>query len=398
MTKNEEYNWEWVTEFQKYFLASITCIGFLTNLLSLVLMLRQKFRKTTVGIYIATISCFDNLSLIVTFLFILETELYKQSYITSSYSDVLCKILNVGAYVFITTSVYLIAVLSCERCYVTLYPYRPKPKRKHALICVSIVIVLISACYSPIAAVMYGLSPVQDGQVKISHQTPDGLETSSALASVGGTPSEFTCKPLPQYQISVDNYVVVFDLIVAVIIPVIIITGANILLIVKLVKERKNLESYTQQSNIINAKKKRERQVTYMLVTASVFYLVCTLPAGMYVCFIPLSQATFNSPVWVILFDLYIMNYSLNFFVYVVSGKTFRDELKKLICCESEQPGVVQMAAPCVRISAAQQPTTQPKSVAQQPSDQPKSVAQQPSAQAGPKHNLLDQNQGNTVL
>ena len=312
MTKNEEYKWEWVTEFQKYFLASITCIGFLTNLLSFVLMLRQKFRKTTVGIYIATIACFDNLSLIVSFLFALETELYKQSYITSSYSDALCKILNVGAYVFITTSVYLIAVLSCERCYVTVYPYRPKPKRKHALICVSIVIVLISACYSPIAAVMYGLSPVQDGQVKISsHQTPDGLETSSALAFVGGTPSELSpiqlaCKPLPQYQISVDNYVVVFDLIVAVIIPVIIITGANILLIVKLVKERKNLESYTQQSNIINAKKKRERQVTYMLVTASVFYLICTLPGGMYVCFVPLSQATFNDPVWVILFDLYM--------------------------------------------------------------------------------------------
>ena len=325
----------WVAEFQKYFLACMTVIGIITNSLSFVLVMRKRFRRTTIGVYLATLAVFDTLSLIVIFILALETE--PLSYKTSSYSDALCKILNVGAYVFIPISAYVIAVLSCERCYVTANPYKPKPTHKHAIICVCIVIAVISICYSPIAIVMYGLNPVPTHVHNIATQKPEHSFNGSTLGSLVPTnlaPTDFICNPLPNYQWNVDNYVVVFDLVVACFIPYVTITVANVVLIVTLLKQRAQIQPQNAMHQVVNnvqAKNKKERHVTRMLITASLFYLCSTLPLSLYVCIVSITLATFDNPVWVVLLDLYVLNFSLNFFVYVVSGRTLRMELKKLL-------------------------------------------------------------------
>ncbi len=342
MPEVQETNW--LAESQIYFLGIITCVGVITNSLSFRLMVGKRFRKTTVGVYIGTLAIFDNLSLVV--IFVLALEIEPLSYITSAYSDALCKILNVGAYVCIPVSAYVIAVLSCERCYVTMHPYRPKPTYKHALICVSVVIALISMSYSPIAIVMYGLSPVQSVLTEMTTQNPGLFQTnnsnseSAVQSKLSGT--EFVCNPLPQHQFNVDNYVVVIDLIVANIIPYITITVANILLIIKMVKSRSQLhpQAFNQQMNALQAKNKKERRVTRMLITASLFYLITTLPLSLYVCIVSITLGTFNDPIWVVLLDLYVLNFSLNFFVYVISGQTFRAEFKKLLRIQPHETSV----------------------------------------------------------
>ena len=81
--------------------------------------------------------------------------------------------------------------------------------------------------------------------------------------------------------------------------------------------------------------------MTAVLITVSIMFLVTTAPLHIFVITANMDQhraaneyqeATLDL-VQVILSMICYINYSINFFLYCVSGTRFREELKAMCCC-----------------------------------------------------------------
>ncbi len=338
------------------FIAVISVVGIIANSMSFTLMMRKRFRNTSIGMLLATLAIFDTLSLLTGGLITLDLDPFNYQ-ITRS-NNIACKILNSGCYIFLAVSAYVLCAITIERCYITVNPYKPKPTRRQALICISLIVGLSFACYAPMS-IVYGVYDVgkltgfngssiintsagslgseisTDFSIYITPTVPSVFNSSLAHNNNDGGwnktdaagPQKMICKVQPRYQSIHDKYIVIVDSIIVTFIPLLTVICANAVLITQLFKQRKGLalkDAGQQRDNKI------ERAVTRMLVTASVFYVCTTLPASLYVCFVSPTLVDFNNPIWVVLVDLFLLNFALNFFVYIISGKTFREELKNL--------------------------------------------------------------------
>ena len=87
------------------------------------------------------------------------------------------------------------------------------------------------------------------------------------------------------------------------------------------------------------ALKSVENQLTIMLLLVTTLFLILLLPT--YIRFIYAAFVTSNTPhkyatsmfVFELSYKLYVTNSGVNFFLYCISGKKFRNDLKEIICC-----------------------------------------------------------------
>ena len=84
--------------------------------------------------------------------------------------------------------------------------------------------------------------------------------------------------------------------------------------------------------------KSAENQLTVMLLLVTILFTVLLIPA--YIRFIYLTFVQRNTPskyassmlFFQITYKLYTTNSGINFFLYCISGKKFRDDLKEIFC------------------------------------------------------------------
>ena len=90
--------------------------------------------------------------------------------------------------------------------------------------------------------------------------------------------------------------------------------------------------------------KSAENQLTTMLLLVTTLFLLLLLPT--YIRFIYAAFIKSNTPskfatsilIFEISYKLYVTNSGINFFLYCISGKKFRNDLKEIVCCMKRSP------------------------------------------------------------
>ena len=85
--------------------------------------------------------------------------------------------------------------------------------------------------------------------------------------------------------------------------------------------------------------KSAENQLTIMLLLVTVLFTVLLIPT--YIRFIYLTSVKSDTPskfarsvfLFQLTYKLYVTNNGINFFLYCISGKKFRNDLKEILCC-----------------------------------------------------------------
>ena len=107
--------------------------------------------------------------------------------------------------------------------------------------------------------------------------------------------------------------------------PATVIFICNVIIIIFMLKYLRNKDMKRSKSKNLDGTSK----LTTMLLINSFFFLLTTLPIVSY--FYLAKQL--DIIVWESVRALNLLNYSCNFFIYLLSGKKFRDEAKKLFNC-----------------------------------------------------------------
>lgn len=128
--------------------------------------------------------------------------------------------------------------------------------------------------------------------------------------------------------------------------PMILITGCNTIIIIKLYRATKKRTEYTTNQQILEKRAKEQKQLTLVLVTvASVFVLLhaTQVLARIWQAIYPDPRVILkNSPRDFLLFNLFLFvgysttdfQNSINFFLYCAFGSKVRKTLRKNLCCQ----------------------------------------------------------------
>ena len=113
--------------------------------------------------------------------------------------------------------------------------------------------------------------------------------------------------------------------------PLIIMTTANVLICIKMLKRKRVIVPGTS-GQLANHKAQRG---TFMLLTASFLFCACTAPVSMY------YMITYQIPPMTdtLLINLGYLNHGINFVLYVISGTKFRSEFKRKFHCRKRVQG-----------------------------------------------------------
>ncbi len=128
----------------KYSSIVLCCVGLLSNSIIIATLAKTSKLNGSSDVYFMAIAIFDNLYLLF-FLVDINVHHNGNTYAFSNQDETICKIIFLVSSTS-TFSVHAQTALACDRCYVLTNPYKPKPTRKHALICICI-IVLLSVCF-----------------------------------------------------------------------------------------------------------------------------------------------------------------------------------------------------------------------------------------------------------
>ena len=85
--------------------------------------------------------------------------------------------------------------------------------------------------------------------------------------------------------------------------------------------------------------KSADNQLTIMLLLVTLLFSILLIPT--YIRFIYLTFVTSDTPakfarsvlLFQITYKLYVTNNGINFFLYCISGRKFRNDLKEILCC-----------------------------------------------------------------
>ena len=295
-----------------YYYPVLIPIGLVGNTLSFLVMIKPNNRKMSTCIYMAAISINDNIMMYM----ICHDYLVSAAQI-HKWNPFECKFLGFLALFALQNSTFLVVAMTLDKYIAIRWPHRAAPystPRRSKMITVGL---YVSACIYNIPH--FFLSTVIGGQCF-------NLGISSLITKVYSWLSFVLNAIIPFTMLIHMNYVIVKsirksrDMFAA---------------------DNKTIEGGRGQELDVRQRtmKSAEKQVTIMLVLVTTLFLLLLCPT--YCRFIFLVFVKLDTPVEyakAILFFhvtslLYISNSGINFFLYCISGKKFRNDLKQLLCC-----------------------------------------------------------------
>ena len=280
--------------------------GLIGNTLSFLVMIRPNNRQVSTCIYMAAISINDNLML----LFVLHDWLVSAMNI-HKWHEFECKIHVYNVVFSLQNATYQVLGMTVDKYVAIKWPHRAatysSPRRAKIIILTIFILVLI-------------------------YNMPHFFITTLIEGSCYGysVKSIFT---------KVYSW---FNIVLYAIIPFIFLIHMNYV-IVKTVRNSRKMFRTNVGTMEIDAREKTmksaENQLTTMLLLVTTLFLILVLTT--YIRFIYAAFVTPDTPskfatsllIFEISYKLYVTNSGINFFLYCVSGKRFRNDLKALICC-----------------------------------------------------------------
>ena len=120
-------------------------------------------------------------------------------------------------------------------------------------------------------------------------------------------------------------------------IPILTITVNYIIVVVAILKMyrrfQKTLNTNANGSNTEQRRFKNLLRIIGLFLTTGLFYLLTNLPACIYFRIINVKFTKPNDIVGKIIGSIFIFNYSMNFYLYILGGPSFREEFLAMLRC-----------------------------------------------------------------
>ena len=308
-----------------YLFASLffVAIGLVGNTLSIVVFSSKEMRMVSSNVYLLTLALSDSLYLIAVFLTKIITSL-RCLYFEDSYADIsnrnnfACVLLQYMNDLFSDYSACLILAFTVERFIACYHPIKFKEicTVKRARIVCLLILVGIAALICPHHILFFGRYPEYN-----------------------------VCTVLRDYE-SEFTILYVVEALAFRICPVFIIAVLNVFIISKVTKlhrERRKRHSASRAksggSKKNSGQQDKHLQLTVMLILVSSTYIILYIPVLVHFVLWKLQRSevlVISSTLMEIIRNytsmLFIFGFAINFFLYTMSGKVFRDQLELILC------------------------------------------------------------------
>ena len=285
----------------KYVIPSMMFTGLVGNSISFCVMLGRRFRTQTIGVYFGALAMVDSYNLMNSlprfwFPMVLKID-------PASYSDIGCRISTFSLYYSYQVSSWVLVCVTVERALAVAFPLKTKNTftRKRAVITLVTVASLLLAYNSYILFYKAGYLD----------EMPDG----SLVCTLNAF---YTDKPFFKSH----NWI---DVLLCSIIPFTCIIVSNVVIVRKVMESRKLTKKQEDKNSSTTSMK--------MLLCVSSMFIFFTLPLSIMLLYMQTYQVLdvendgLPSLLWVIGLILLYGNNSLNFFLYCLTGRTFRKQL-----------------------------------------------------------------------
>ncbi|XP_067687695.1 probable G-protein coupled receptor B0563.6 [Haliotis asinina] len=294
-------------------------LGILGNTLSFIVLLSSNMRNTTSYLYMAVLSCTDTIVLVLNILFMVTKFPGQEIFNRGT-----CGLIFFLMYFSIHYNVFLMCTMTIERYIAIKFPlHAPKwitIKKARVLILVEFIVAFTLDVHSFFTR-----------QIVVDPNT--GVEKCS---TPGETNTFFVTKIWPW----VDGVVYCYG-------PLTCLLVVNLLIIMEVKRAGRMQRQMTHtgvQEKTAAETRTRERQVTVMLLSVSFTFLIFVTPMAVIIVveryfWIQHSaheQAQYHL-VRTICNNMMYTNHALNFVLYCVGGKRFRDQFFVMFCCKQRQ-------------------------------------------------------------
>ncbi len=315
-------------DFYAFITPFIICVGLFGNCTSLCIFRKRKLRRLSASLILSSI-CISDICVLLTYVLLdwLNKGLprwpgrHRVPFVTI---DGFCQTFLFVSYTFRIISVWLIIVFTLERYVAICWPIRSR------LICTHSFSLRMIGCVSLAAALLCIYKPIISGVYVSGHIK--------------------VCSKLLQHERL--NYVLdsIYGILITAL-PFCIITILNVLILRKLVwHSNEHVEIRSTSTN----EQKMKYEFTVILLSISTCFVCLNLPYFIVWCqrFSIVNKMKTSSPLedmiqslekddthpdyLLVTRTIFYINYSINFFLYCLTGKQYRKYMKELFCCRKE--------------------------------------------------------------
>lgn len=276
----------------------VSIAGMLGNILVFVVVLKREFRRLSMGVYLMSLALADNCILLV-----LSYEFFGHYIISNSgvFTHFECRLIDGLYYVFGSWGSWIIAVITAERMYSVLYPFKAV-RFNNAKVAIRVVIVVL-LLVSPYGAVTFLTATAVSGDFCKAYIN-DLSFTSSVILNV-------------------------IHCLLYVLFPFLIIVVCNIILVIKL----RSHETFRKE-NMGEAAQRGTVHLSIMLICLGIEYGLTMVPLAVIWPLYNLDllpsglihiQTLYNTACM-----LEVINHGINFYLYCLTGSQFRKGLVSL--------------------------------------------------------------------
>ncbi len=294
-----------------YFLLVISFFGLLGHILSLIILLRPPFIEKPHSLFCIALGSVDALFLLMQVIGGLIDAISEKDVILMN--GFLCKLLIPLAIFFIHIDAWILVGLSIERAIAVFWPLRAK-------------LIITKFRIKIFLAVLFTFFILFDSETSVRFGLVE-IENHNRIV--------INCEPV--YSYGLPNHFFVFkDQLSAILtsgIPLMIILFCNMATLIKLALKR--LKRAQLGVNPCNS---NDTQVNVMLISVTLAFTLLNTPVQVYIVYNIISgEVDLNDSMLKLFVVLHVFSVSLNFYLYFVTSVLFRNGVKELFRCKSNE-------------------------------------------------------------
>lgn len=294
----------------------IVLAGLIGNTLSFIVMKSKALRHKSYSHYLSALAVFDTLTLIIRQVRIVDEYYYNKKGVNEvfkNFDDFGCKIFHYLEHVAYLMSSWLIVLMAIERLIAVCLPFKKVVIRKQTgatlCICSLFIIVCLSQAFRlvMIEQIGYGIHNCEASDVYLDLYT--------------------------------SLHVYFYQWTLTFVLPVVLVLVCNILVLYQIFKIKRELRRKDKRHRHNRTSRKNHR-TTCMLLVVSFTFIGTLLPLFTLTLIMDIAVRKMGSEAWSLYTTLWpyietceavsLVNYAANFFIYILSGKSFRFELRRV--------------------------------------------------------------------
>ncbi|XP_064627862.1 G-protein coupled receptor 183-like [Lineus longissimus] len=318
----------WIALNYLYYVATV--IGLPGNIMSFLITMRSDNRRISTSVYMAALAVVDTMTFLTgdTIAVVFESDPVR-NFLGGNIGKFL-EVIWYLEYSFAISSGFFLMEMSVDRLIVVRFPMAAGRICTTARAKVTVFMTLV---------LIFGLNSNVLFVYKYNFDESTGVE--SVQPDVKGNPA-------------LEMFGSMFQLFFGTLIPFAVIMFMNIWIIITVKRASHKHKQMTGSSAPSDAKRKQETShLTRMLILVSSAYVVCSIPLRLYEMLFDLPALKeiwdFGQVVWfmrykvgyIILADIWILNFGVNFYLYCIGGKKFRNDavniLKVCFMCKEKK-------------------------------------------------------------